>query len=84
MKPPPTDLFGEQAVSVPNPGAYAGRPGAGPVGRQCRHCWHYTRIRPGARVYLKCGAVRPRWTADESTDIKASTPACERFLERKS
>lgn len=81
-RPPATDLFGEQAVAVPNPEAYAGRPGAGPLGRQCRHCAHYTRHRPRGRVYLKCGHPHVSWTADEATDIKAGTAACEHFRTR--
>lgn len=82
-KPAEADLFGQQAVSAANLDAYAGTPGLGPAGRQCRHCRFYARIQPRQRIYLKCARIRHRWTQDQDTDIKASTPACELFQERE-
>ena len=73
------DLFGQVAQLIEHPQAYAGTPGRGPAGKQCRHCDEYTRFHVNARVHLKCGRNKHRWTRGPGSDIKAGTPACEHF-----
>jgi hypothetical protein len=85
------DLFGE-APAVNNaivpgvkkrrearPNGYAGIPGTGPEGRQCRHCDHYTHKGGVAGSYPKCNLCRTRWTGGRATDILARSPACSYF-----
>lgn len=70
-----TDLFGDTETKFSgNPAAYAGRPGGGPEDKTCADCEHFERRLGG---YFKCGLIRA--THSESTDIRAGTPACERF-----
>jgi hypothetical protein len=57
---------------------YAWKPGTGPAGETCKTCAHYTRVQH-AKVYLKCGLMRSVWTNGPGTDIKASSPACEKW-----
>lgn len=63
------------------PGAkgYASAPGLGPAGETCKSCRHYARVQGGARVYLKCLLMRDQWTRGPGTDIKAGSPACQRW-----
>ena len=74
------DLFGETTQVVQSPKAYAGMPGAGPDDKSCRHCKHYCRVRHNTKVHLKCGLQQEIWTHGPGTDIKAATPACDKFL----
>lgn len=73
------DLFGEEVHEVHHIGAYAGHPGAGPPGETCRTCAHYRSVGGGSRTYPKCNLIRHRWTGGPGTDIKAKTPACEKW-----
>lgn len=69
------DLFGDSGTRYSgNPDAYAGRPGEGPKGKTCADCTHFERRIGG---YFKCGLIRA--TRSEATDIRAGTPACEKF-----
>lgn len=57
---------------------YAWKPGTGPAGETCKTCAHYTRVQH-AKVYLKCGLMRSVWTNGPGTDIKAGSPACQKW-----
>lgn len=59
-------------------GGYAAQPGTGPAGETCKSCKHYTHVMH-ARAYRKCGLMREFWTGGPGSDIKASSPACERW-----
>ena len=56
-------------------------PGTGPVGKTCRDCKHYTRVKHHDKTWRKCGMQREVWTNGPGTDIKASLPACRKFEE---
>lgn len=61
------------------PGLYAAEPGTGPDRETCRTCKHKT-YKPGvAGSYLKCRLTRKHWTGGAGTDIKARTPACNKW-----
>lgn len=57
---------------------HAAPPGAGPEGETCKTCAHIVRVEY-AKVYLKCGLSRARWTGGGGTDIRAGDPACSRW-----
>ena len=69
---------------LPKKGLYAGVPGSGPDGETCRTCSHKDYAGGCAGVFIKCGLMRARWTRGGGTDIKAGTPACEKWEARKS
>lgn len=73
------DIFG-RTYTVPPKGLYAGQPGKGPEGKQCRHCDNMRRIE-FAKTYRKCGLMERNWTGGAATDIQATAPACEHFKE---
>ena len=75
-------IFGKD-YPIPPKGLYAGVPGKGPEGKQCRHCDHRRRIEH-AKTYNKCGLMEKRWTVGGATDIQATAPACEHFKEKTS
>lgn len=59
-------------------GLYAGPPGSGPPGRQCRHCAFMLYNDPQGRArYPKCGKVK--YTSGDATTIHTTTPACLHF-----
>ncbi len=60
----------------PTANGYAWKPGTGPKGETCKSCRHYIRNYQ-ARVYLKCGLMRSKWTGSIKTDILAKAPACK-------
>lgn len=60
------------------PRGYAGTPGQGPDGERCRTCRHFYR-RSMAKTYFKCHLNRLLWTGGPKTDIKATSPACEKW-----
>ena len=64
------------------PRGYAARPGTGPAGETCKSCDHYTH-RKFSKTYRKCALNRAAWTRGPGSDIKAGSPACEKW-ERKS
>ena len=76
------DLFGDpilaQAPRARKTG-YIAQPGTGPAGETCKSCEHYCRLGGHAKVYLKCGLMRDRWTNGAGTDIKARSPACSKW-----
>lgn len=61
-----------------SPGGYAAKPGTGPDGEDCGTCRHIERIRY-AKTYLKCGLMRHVWTGGPGTDIRAGSPACDKW-----
>lgn len=61
-----------------NPKGYAAIPGTGPKGETCKSCRHLYRRRM-SKTYLKCELMRRIWTGGAGTDIKASSPACQRW-----
>lgn len=61
------------------PKGYAARPGSGPVGERCKTCRHYTYGGGGARAHPKCELMKHAWTHGPGSDIRASSPACERW-----
>lgn len=65
-----------RAASVPR--GYAGAPGSGPDGEQCRTCNHFFRHQL-SKTYFKCKLNRAKWTGGPKTDIKATSPACEKW-----
>jgi hypothetical protein len=74
------DLFGKTYV-LPPKGLYAGHPGRGPEGKECRHCAHIRRIEM-SKTYCKCGLMERYWTGGKGTDIQATAPSCENFKSR--
>lgn len=74
------DLFGEETKTMPR-GGYAGSPGTGPAGKQCRHCDYYTVICYHNQVYRKCGLVKS--THGKGTDIQARAAACSLFAQEE-
>lgn len=60
------------------PRGYAATPGTGPEGETCKTCAHLYR-RECAKTYLKCLLMKSRWTGGAATDIRAGSPACNRW-----
>ena len=77
------DLFGDPILAPPRQrkAGYIAQPGTGPADETCRSCDHYCRVGGHAKVYLKCGLMRDRWTNGAGTDIKAGSPACSEWEE---
>lgn len=63
-------------------GGYAARPGSGPEGETCKTCEHIARKEMG-KTYLKCGLMQAQWTGGPGTDIRASAPACSKWLAKE-
>lgn len=64
------------------PRGYAGIPGLGPKGKQCRHCEHYVVVLSGSgKRFPKCDKTKPNWTHGRASDILARSPACQYFVE---
>ncbi len=76
-----TGLFG-QPVQSPRKGCYADVPGTGPAGQTCGTCMYLHR-RHSAGTYLKCWLMREYWTGGAGTDIKAGSPACRYWVEKR-
>lgn len=57
---------------------YAARPGTGPADQSCRTCANSVCRRLGNR-YWKCALMRHCWKGSIKTDIRLSSPACERW-----
>lgn len=74
-----TDLFGETPAHYAK-NAYPAMPGTGPSGKRCRDCGNFRRVRLG-NTYFKCALVN--WTGGAGTDVKATAPACERYVEKE-
>ena len=70
-----------KAVPPKIKGLYAAEPGTGPAGETCGSCAHLHRNRQ-AKVYLKCGLTRARWTGGFGTDVKARSPACAKWISK--
>jgi hypothetical protein len=69
--------------TVPN--GYAAPPGGGPLGQTCRSCAHKRSMtNTGAKRWIKCALREATWTHGEATDIRASSPACVRWMQRTS
>lgn len=65
------------------PKGYAALPGTGPEGKTCRDCQHKkTMSNTGAKSWIKCELMRAAWTHGPGTDIRASSPACRRFVQK--
>jgi hypothetical protein len=60
------------------PKGYAGRPGTGPEGKNCKDCNHYY-LKRMSKSYPKCNLNRHNWTGGRGSDILAGSPACYRF-----
>lgn len=71
------DLWGK-TYKLPPKGLFAGQPGKGPEGKQCRHCAHICKIQM-SKTYNKCGLMKRHWTGGKATDIQSTAPACEHF-----
>lgn len=87
-----TDLFGNppthaqvaaaasKAKRRPTPPrGYAWTPGTVPEGETCGTCQHIVRTAGAAKVYLKCGLSRAKWTRGPGSDIRARAPACKKW-----
>lgn len=61
------------------PKGYAAQPGSGPGGETCATCRHLARKRRAARTCLKCELNRGAWTRAPGTDVRAGSPACQRW-----
>ena len=72
-------IFGKD-YPIPPKGLYAGVPGKGPEGKECRHCAHRCRLEY-SKTYNKCGLMEQHWSSGAKTDIQATAPACEHFKE---
>lgn len=72
-------IFGKD-YPIPPKGLYAGVPGKGPQGKECRHC-RYRERHEYSRAVSKCWLMRAHWTNGTKTDIQATAPACECFQE---
>ena len=59
-------------------GMYAAMPGTGPAGETCKSCRHIDHTGRGGR-YIKCGLTRDYRTHGAGTDIKAGSPACNKW-----
>ncbi len=75
-------IFGKDYPIQPK-GLYAGVPGKGPEGKECRHC-HYRERPEYPHPVSKCWLMRDHWTHGPKTDIQATAPACENFKEKTS
>ena len=75
-------IFGKD-YPIPPKGLYAGVPGQGPEGKECRHCAHRRHIDLSQKVISKCGLMERNWTGGKGTDIQATAPACEHFKEKE-
>ena len=73
-------LFGKD-YPIPPKGLYAGVPGRGPEGKECRHCDH-RQVAEYSKRLSKCGLMAAKWTHGTKTDIQATAPACEHFKEK--
>ena len=62
----------------PTPAGHAWTPGTGPAGQTCGSCQHLVRNQQ-AKVYLKCGLTRAKWTASRRTDVRARDAACQKW-----
>jgi hypothetical protein len=63
------------------PNGYAAPPGTGPEGKTCRDCTHkHTMSNTGAKSWIKCDLRRATWTHGPGSDIRASSPACAKFV----
>lgn len=60
---------------------YAAPPGTGPEGEPCKGCKHKLSMESnsGSKRFIKCELRRSTWTHGEGTDIRASSPACNKF-----
>ena len=83
------DLFGlERALtprerkglkrSGPVRTGYVMPPGTGPEGETCGSCKHIYRNQM-SKVYLKCNLARHKWTGGGGSDIRARSPACQKW-----
>lgn len=70
-------IFGKD-YPIPPKGLYAGVPGRGPEGKECRHCEH-RQVAEYSRRFSKCRLMSDHWTHGAKTDIQATAPACEKF-----
>lgn len=65
---------------------YGGTPGRGPAGETCRSCRNYAHNHGSegrsSKGYPKCWLMEPIWTNGPGTDIKARSPACEKWEPR--
>jgi len=84
LNPTQTDLFG--APSAPKvmprgekPAGYAGQPGSGPAGQTCGTCAFCRYRLINERRYYKCQRMSAIWSRNSTTDIRAQSPACNRF-----
>lgn len=57
--------------------AYPMPPGTGPEGETCGSCLHGCRVGHRTKKYWKCALMK--WSHSEATDIKKSSPACQRW-----
>lgn len=73
-------IFGKD-YPIPPKGLYAGVPGKGPEGKECRHC-QYRERHEYSHPVSKCWLMRDHWTNGAKTDIQATAPACEHFKEK--
>lgn len=64
--------------SGPVPRGYVAPPGTGPAGETCGSCKHLYRNRM-AKTYLKCSLNRARWTGGGGSDVRARSPACQKW-----
>jgi len=60
-------------------GAYIAQPGTGPENETCWTCQHYVRKTHNGRAYLKCFLMRNVWTHGHGSDIRAKSPACNKW-----
>ena len=64
--------------SGPVPRGYVMPPGTGPEGETCGSCKHLYRNQM-AKTYLKCNLARHKWTGGGGSDIRAKSPACQKW-----
>ena len=72
-------IFGKD-YPIPPKGLYAGVPGHGPHGKECRHCEH-RHVAEYSHRFSKCRLMSAYWTGGTKTDIQATAPDCEKFKE---
>ena len=58
------------------PRGHAAAPGSGPAGETCKSCAHIFRNRDCAKVYIKCGLAKHKWTGGGGSDVRAGDAAC--------
>jgi hypothetical protein len=58
------------------PRGHVAPPGTGPEGETCGSCKHLFRNQM-AKVYLKCGLNRAKWTGGGKSDVRARDHACK-------